>query len=114
MKLGKRGVGELYWRNWAEVFIILLIMVGFLLSISIRSAGLSYFIIFLAGLMGGRFIAKRHKRQPLFPYFLIIIGFLFGYILGALVFEINKKVLVLLFVIGGIISFYIHKKGYIK
>jgi energy-coupling factor transporter transmembrane protein EcfT len=114
MKLGKRGVGEFYWRNWAEVFIIILIMIGFLVSIVIRSAWLSYLIIFLAGLMGGRVIAKRHKRQPLLPYFLIIIGFLFGYLLGALVFEINKKVLVLLFIIGGIISFYIHKKGYIE
>lgn len=114
MKLGKLGQGEFYWRNWAEVFIIILIMVGFLLSISIRSAGISYFIVFVAGLMAGRVIAKRVGRQPLFPYFLIIIGFLLGYLSGALAFEINKKALILLFAAGGAISFYVHKKGYIK
>jgi len=113
MKLGKSGQGEFYWRNWAEVFVVILIMVGFLISISIHNSLLSYFAIFLSGLMAGRFLAKKIKKQPLFPYFLIIIGFLLGYLLGTVFLEINKKMLVLLFIIGGVVSFYIHKKGYI-
>ena len=105
-------VGEIYWRRWAEVFFVILLLIGFFIAVSIRSLWLNYLVVFCAGLMGGRLLAVRVRKKPLFAYVLIIIGFLLGYLIGS--FEINKKMIALLFIIGGVISFYMHRKGYIK
>ncbi len=104
-------VGETLWKAWAEVFFIILLVVGFLISLSIQSTALNYTVIFCAGLMIGRTIFMKKGKQPLFPFFLIIIGFLFGYTLGSVI--VNRKIVALLFIIGGVISYYLHKKGYI-
>lgn len=103
--------GMVLWQNWAETLFILLLIVGLVLSITIQNAFLNYLIIFCAGLMAGRVIFIRKGKQPLFPFFLIIIGFLFGYMLGS--FSFNRKVITFLFILGAIIGYYIHKKGYI-
>lgn len=105
-------VGELYWAKWVEIFFVIVLLIGFLIAVSTKNILLNYIIIFCAGLMGGRVLAMRQKKQPVFAYFLIIIGFLLGYLIGS--FEINKKMIALWFIIGGIISYYIHSKGYIK
>lgn len=106
------AIGEFYWKNWAEVFFVLLLLIGFLASITVRNVAVGYIIILCAGLMAGRVFAQTVKRQPLFPYFLIILGFLIGYLLGA--YYLNKKIIILLFVIGIILSYIIHKKGWIR
>lgn len=114
-KLNKKAVadiGTVLWKQWAEVFFIILLMIGFLLAISIKSAAMNYTIIFLAGMMAGRLVYEKKGKQPIFAFFLIIVGFLFGYMLGS--FNVNKKLIVFFFIVGSIVSYYIHKKGYIK
>ena len=113
--IGKRGVtGVAFWTSWAEIFFLFLIVIGFLISITIRNALLSYVVIFCVGLMGGRLVAKKIKKQPVFPYFLIILGFLVGFLIGTFTIKVSRILLILLFVIGGITSYIIHRKGYIK
>jgi uncharacterized membrane protein YfcA len=103
------------WKNWAEVCFVVLLLIGFFVSIAMPNPWINYFIIFLAGLLAGRWIYKKKGRQPLFPFFLIIVGFLFGYMLGAYpLARVNAKVIAILFIVGVIIGYYIHKKGYIK
>ena len=104
-------IGESFWKQWGEIFFVILLIVGFLVAISIKIPLLAYIIIFCTGLMAGRIIFQKFGKRPLFPFFLIIIGFLFGYLLGS--FNFNKIVITILFVIGVIFSYYIHKKGYI-
>ena len=106
------GVGDIYWKNWVESFFIIVLLIGFLIAITIKSTFLNYIIIFFAGLVAGRVLAMRVKKQPMFAYVLIMIGFLLGYLIGS--FEINKKLIALWFIIGGVISYYLHRKGYIK
>ncbi len=105
-------VGEIYWKRWAEVFFVILLLCGFFIAVSIKSVLLNYIVVFFAGLMAGRLLAMKFRKQPMFAYVLIIIGFLLGYLIGS--FEINKKMIALWFIIGGIISYYMHRKGYIK
>jgi len=100
-----------YYRNWAEIFFFILLVIGFLLSLATPSAVLSYALIFVAGMMGGRLIYER-KDKLQFPYYLMIIGFLIGYILGA--FYGNRNVIIILFVLGGFLSYILHDKGYIR
>ncbi|MBI4150483.1 hypothetical protein HY488_03695 [Candidatus Woesearchaeota archaeon] len=102
----KKGV----WlsENWAEFFFFCLLVFGFLFSLSLQSAGLSYVMIVLFGLMCGRFLAQRKKR---FPFYLIVFGFFVGFLLGARF--ASWKVLAFFFFVGGALSFYLHERGYL-
>jgi len=114
-KLNKKAmadIGTIFWKQWAEVFFIILLMIGFLISISIKSPAMNYAVIFLAGMMAGRLIYEKKGKQPVFAFFLIIVGFLFGYMLGS--FNFNRKLIVFFFIVGAVVSYQIHKKGYLK
>ena len=100
-----------YVRNWAEMGFFTLLVIGFLFSLLTPSAVLSYALVFTAGMMGGRLMYERKERLT-FPYYLMIVGFLIGYLLGA--FYGNKNVMIILFVIGGFLSYYLHDSGMIK
>ena len=111
-KKAMAGVGSLLWEQWPELFFFILLVIGLIISISIQNAFLSYTIIFCVGLMAGRFIYMKIGKQPLFPFFLIAIGFLVGYVLGSV--QFNRKLITFLFILGALISYYVHKKKYIK
>jgi hypothetical protein len=102
---------SLFFRNWAEIIFFILLIIGFLFSLAAPSAVLSYLIIFAVGMMAGRLIYSR-KKSMVFPYVLIIIGFLIGYLIGSR--YGNWFVITILFVLGSILSYYLHEQGFIK
>ncbi len=102
---------EIMSHHWAEVLAALLLLVGFFIALITQSPALHYTMIFLAGLLTGRIFYEKHKYQPIFPYILIIIGFVLGFMLGAIV--ANKKLILVLFIISFILSHEAHKRGYI-
>lgn len=104
--MGKRGVW--FSESWAEFFFFCLLIFGFLFSLSLQSAMVSYVMIILFGMMCGRFLAHRKKR---FPFYLIVFGFLVGFLLGARF--ASWKTLVIFFVLGSIASFFAHERGYL-
>ncbi|MBD3355317.1 hypothetical protein GF361_05015 [Candidatus Woesearchaeota archaeon] len=103
--------GETMWKNWPEILALGLLIIGFFLAISMDNPFFVYFVVFLAGILAGRYYFTKIGKQPLFPFFLIIIGFLIGYALGS--FSASRKIVIILFIIGWVASHYIHKKGYI-
>ncbi|MBW2996056.1 hypothetical protein KY332_02015 [Candidatus Woesearchaeota archaeon] len=105
------NVGEMIWKNWAETLAIALLVIGFLLSISISSTVLLYIVVILSGFLAGRFYFSKIGKKPLFPFFLIIVGFMLGYALGS--FNANRTAIIILFIICWIASHILHKKGYI-
>lgn len=98
--------------DWAETVSIILLLVGFLAALLINSPPLHYIIIFLAGFLSGRLYFIKKPTQPIFPFVLIIIGFLLGYMLGAT--NADRYTILVLFLMGTFLSYYLHKKGYIK
>ena len=96
---------------WVEVIFFILLIAGFLFSLAAPSAVLSYIIIFITGMMGGRLIYERRKSM-VFPYILILIGFLIGYLIGSR--YGHWLVTAILFVLGSILSYYLHEQGFIK
>lgn len=100
-----------FFRNWAEIVFFILLVIGFLFSLAAPSAVLSYLIIFFAGMMGGRLIYGR-KKSMVFPYLLILVGFLAGYLIGSRYGD--WLVITILFVLGSILSYYLHEQGFIK
>lgn len=102
---------DYFFKNWAEVIFLILLVIGFLFSLAAPSAVLSYVIIFFVGIMGGRLIYERRKSM-VFPYVLILVGFLIGYLIGAR--YGNWLIITVLFVLGSILSYYLHEQGLIK
>ncbi len=102
---------EVVWKKWAEAGFILLILAGFLVSISIQNPWLSYFVILAAGFMTGRLWFSKAGKKPLFAFFLIIAGFLLGYMIGA--FNADRKVVLIIFILSWVLSYKMHQEGYI-
>lgn len=97
--------------SWAEAFTVVLLLIGFFVALLLNSALLSYLVITLSGLLAGRFFFQRRIAQPIFPFIMIIIGFLLGFLLGSL--WANKIIVMLLFVVSALVSYYLHKMGYL-
>jgi len=106
--IGKKAAG--FFSHWGEVLFLSLLVIGFILSIAAPSAVISYIMIFVVGLMSGRLVYER-KKKLIFPYVLIIIGFIIGYIIGA--FYGNKMTILTLYLIGIWIGYQIYNKGVI-
>ncbi len=99
--------GNIIYESWVELLFFIVLVIGFFLSLTAPSAVLSYLMIFACGMMGGRILYEQRDNFR-FPFFLIIVGFLIGYLIGTR--YGNWVVLVVFFVIGGIASYYLHKK----
>lgn len=107
--LNKRGVS--FYKDWAEIIGLILLVVGFILSLSTGSKVMSYLVITLSGLMFGR-LWYRCRHTFKFTWALIIFGFLLGFLLGNM--YGSKITLVILFLVGIVVSYYLHDKHYLK
>lgn len=99
------------YEDWPESLALLLLILGFLVAMLSTSFLLQYTIIILAGLVFGRQLHrwKPHKKSSLF---IIMLGFLLGYMLGSV--YANRKILVAFFGIGVWAGWYIDKKKYLQ
>lgn len=100
-----------FWEDWAEVIGFFLLIIGFFLAALAGSAVISYIVITLSGLMGGR-VWYRIKENLKTPWVVILFGFLVGFVLGS--FYGNKKIIILLYIVGIAISYYLHLEGYVR
>jgi hypothetical protein len=94
--------------EWAESFAVLFAALGFIIAIFLRSPYYSYLSVFLGGFISARLFYIKKPKEPILPFVLIIVGFLFGYLLGAI--WVNRFVVLISFAIGFGISAYLHKK----
>ena len=100
-----------FHKNWMEFFFLVLMIIGVLIALSAPSAVISYLIIFLSGMFAGRLIYER-KNKIQFPYIMIIIGFVIGYLIG--VYYGSRRIVIALFVIGAILSYKLYEKKILK
>jgi hypothetical protein len=106
-------MAEFFFKNWVEFFFFVVMVVGLIFGLwaTSFSAVISYIVVFLSGMIGGRLLYDRRQKLA-FPYYLIIIGFLIGYVIGT--YYGSREVVIILFVIGVLLSYHLHKKGYIR
>ncbi len=104
---------DFFFRSWAEFFFFVLMVAGFIIALwaSSFSVFISYIVVFLSGMVGGRLLYDRKKKLTI-PYYLILSGFLIGFLLGTL--YGSKAVVITLFVLGILFSYHLYNKGYIK
>ena len=100
-----------FYKNFMEFFFLAIMIIGIVVALLAPSAIISYVIIFLSGIFAGRLIYARKKKTQL-PYLMIIAGFAIGYLIG--VYYGNKRVVVLLFVIGAIFGYKLFDKKILK
>ncbi len=102
-----------FFKNWAEFFFFVVMVIGLIIALwaTSFSAVISYIVVFLSGMIGGRLLYDRRKKLT-FPYYIIIMGFLIGYVIGT--YYGSRKVVIILFVLGVLLSYHLHKKGYIR
>ena len=98
-------------QRWAEYWALFLLVLGFLFSIQTKNVVVLYGIAFLFGAIFGRFFWKYRKNLK-GSALTIILGFLVGFLLGAQAGE--RKVLILLFVLGIAVSWYVHDKNILR
>ena len=100
-----------FYKNWMEFFFLVLMIIGLLVALASPSAAISYAIAFVSGVFAGRLIYER-KDKIKFPYFIIIAGFAVGYLLG--IYYGNRKIVIILFVIGAVLSYKLYDKKILK
>ena len=85
--------------------------VGIVVALISPSAVISYVIIFLSGMFAGRIIYERKGKIQL-PYFMIISGFVIGYLFG--VYYGSRIVLIVLFVLGALLSYKLYSNKILR
>lgn len=98
-------------QHWAELLALIFTLLGFMISVLISQPGLSYFSVFVSGLLAGRIYYLQRYQQPILPSVLIILGFLVGYVAGS--FWASRFWTIVFFLVGFSLSYYIHVKGII-
>lgn len=99
-----------YLVNWAELYTIMVAVLGFFLALAIQAPTLNYIVLFIGGFLGGRLLYQNRRATP-FAYFLITFGFFLGYIIGS--WYVSRKLLVFFAIVATVISYYVHDKGYV-
>lgn len=106
-----------FYRNWSELFFLALIAVGMLISLSAPSLAIRYLIMTLSGMFAGRILYQR-KNKVKFPYYMIIAGFVIGYLMGAYASYRGSKPLAiflfLFFAAGAVISYRLYDKKILR
>ena len=100
-----------FYKNWMGFFFVVVMILGLVIALTAPSAVINYVVALLSGIFAGRLIYGR-KTKIQFPYFVIIVGFMIGYLLGT--YYGSKKVVILLFVLGAIIGYKLYEKKILK
>lgn len=100
-----------FYKNWMEFFALVLMIIGLVLALLAPSATVSYILIFISGIFAGRLVYER-KHKMIFPYLMVIAGFVVGYLIG--IYYGNRFVAIILFLIGAILSYKLYDKKILR
>lgn len=94
--------------QWAEIFVLAFVAIGFIFSIMLRNPSLSYLTVFLGGFIAARGYYLKKNKEPILPFVLMITGFLVGYLIGGI--WVSKILILIFFALGVGTSYYLHLK----
>lgn len=98
---------DLKWsKKWGEILTLLFLVLGFIISVLLQSALISYLSIVVAGFLAGRIYYIKRYKEPILPFVFIILGFLVGYLIGSI--WVNRIMILILFAITFWGSYYLH------
>ncbi len=94
--------------QWVEVIALFFTVVGFILAIVLQTALFSYLSLLIAGFLAGRLYYVKRYKEPIFPFVLLMVGFLVGFLLGG--FWVNRVWAMVIFTACWLLSYYLHLK----
>ena len=100
-----------FQNDWPEFVALLFLVAGFIISIMTDSAAAAYAVVFLMGLFFGR-LWYRFERAAKLPLIMAIMGCILGICLGLIM--QNLQIVILLYLLGIIVGFWIHKRGWLQ
>jgi hypothetical protein len=104
-------VGSKFYKNYMEFFFLVLMVLGIVISLLAQNPFIRLTIIFMAGFFAGKVMYER-KTNIRFPYVVIFIGFLIGFLLGA---YYSSKILIgFFFILGAVVGYKLYEKGLIR
>ncbi len=86
-------------------------LIGVFIALLAPSAAISYIISFISGMFAGRLMYERKNKIKL-PYLVIVLGFVIGYLIG--VYYGSRKLVIILFVIGAVLSYALYDNKILK
>lgn len=101
----------IWYMHWPEIIGFVVLILGFFVALSLQSAFMSYITVLLCGMIFGR-LWHGVERTSKFSWLIVIFGFLIGFVLGD--YYGDRRIIILLFVIGIIVSYWLHNEGYIE
>ena len=96
---------------WGEYLMVFFLIVGVVIAVSIDSFATFLAVMFLFGLLFGR-LWYRQRKHLRYGLAFATIGIVFGFILGK--FFGHTHIIVIIFLVGAVISYYIHYRGWIS
>lgn len=93
---------------WVETFAIGFILIAFILAVLLANSIAVYITAVFSGFTAARVFYFRRFKEPIFPFIIIIIGFLIGYVMGS--FSANRLITLVFFVLAYAGSYYLHQK----
>ena len=111
LKNKKAGYGLLF-ENWAELAALGFLLMGFVIAAIVSNPIISYMIIFFCGFVNGR-IWYIHRNDLRFPLFLSTVAFIIGFLVGNIFRTASTPIIIGMYLVGIIISYFVHKEGYI-
>jgi|TARA_Y100000310_G_scaffold321540_1_gene379288 hypothetical protein len=106
------GWSTIKWEErWVENILLFILVIGFIIAVLLFNPVLSYILLFLAGFMAARIYYIKHAKEPILPFVLLILGFLFGYLVGG--FWVSRVLALIMFGLGFGISYYLHLKKFL-
>ncbi|MBI2652512.1 hypothetical protein HYX00_03510 [Candidatus Woesearchaeota archaeon] len=100
-----------FYKNWMEFFFLVLMVIGLIVALVTPSAVIGYILVFLSGFFAGRVLYER-RNNIIFPFFIIIAGFVIGYLAGMRYGE--RTIAAISFVIGAIVSYKLYSKKILR
>ena len=97
-----------FHNHWPEIVGFFFLILGMVLALAAPTESASYIIVFIVGVLGGRL--WWHERDTFkTSWFIILLGFLIGYIIGG--WYTNRNFIVVFFIAGAWITYWLHEKG---
>jgi len=84
--------------NWVQYLFLILIILGFIISFNIENSLIIYLVSYLAGIHCGIITYLKNGKLRSFPVWIVIVGFLIGYLIGS--YDSNKLSIIVLFILG--------------
>jgi 4-hydroxybenzoate polyprenyltransferase len=96
--------------DWVEWLALVFLLLGFLISLMTSSFLLNIIVIILSGLIVGRSFYIIKHSSGVFPFIVVTLGFLLGYLVGGFVHGYSKLAIIILFLISAIVSYQLHRR----